>query len=267
MHPMLNTAVRAARAAGTVMLRAGSRLDSLNVESKQRNDFVTEVDRQAEAVIIDTLAKAYPQHAFLGEETGSTGHGDSEFLWIIDPLDGTTNYLHGFPQYAISIALEVQGRLEQAVVYDPVKDELFTASRGGGAFLNNRRLRVTALKTLDGALLGTGIPFREDQPIEPFIATMRGMLGPIAGIRRAGSAALDLAYVAAGRLDGYWEFGLKPWDMAAGLLLVREAGGMITDFAGGDNSLKSGNVVAANPRLLHGMLTVIQNSIEPEYRR
>ncbi|MEW6691462.1 MAG: inositol monophosphatase family protein [Pseudomonadota bacterium] len=267
MHPMLNTAVRAARAAGTVMLRASSRLDSLNVESKQRNDFVTEIDRQAEAVILDILGKAYPQHAFLGEETGRSGNGGSDFQWIIDPLDGTTNYLHGIPQYAISIALEHQGRLEQAVVYDPVKDELFTASRGGGAFLNSRRIRVTGLKSLDGALLGTGIPFRDDQPIEPFLATLRGMLGPIAGIRRAGSAALDLAYVAAGRLDGYWEFALKPWDMAAGLLLVREAGGMITDFAGGDNSMKSGNVIAANPRLLHSMLTVVQNSVGPEYHR
>ena len=267
MHPMLNTAVRAARAAGTVMLRASSRLDSLNIESKQRNDFVSEIDRQAEDVILDILYTAYPQHAFMCEESGGSGNGGSDYQWIIDPLDGTTNYLHGFPQYAISIALEHQGRLEQAVVYDPVKDELFTASRGGGAFLNNRRLRVTGLKTLEGALLGTGIPFRDDQPIEPFIATMRAMLGPIAGIRRAGSAALDLAYVAAGRLDGYWEFSLKPWDMAAGLLLVREAGGMITDFAGGDNSMRSGNVIAANPRLLHSMLTVVQNNIEPEYRR
>lgn len=267
MHPMLNTAVRAARAAGQVMLRASARLDSLNVETKQRNDFVSEVDRQAEAVIIDILSKAYPQHAFLAEESGRSGAGDSEFMWIIDPLDGTTNYLHGIPHYAISIALEHQGRLEQAVIYDPLKDELFTASRGGGAFLNNRRIRVTQLKGLEGALLATGIPFREDQPIEAFLATLHGMLGPIAGIRRAGSAALDLAYVAAGRVDGYWEFGLKPWDMAAGLLLVREAGGMITDFAGGDNTLKSGNVLAANPRLLHAMLTVIQNCVGPEHQR
>lgn len=264
---MLNTAVRAARSAGNVMLRAYSRLDSLNIETKERNDFVSEVDRQAEAIIIDTLSRAYPQHAFLGEETGQSGNSGSEFIWIIDPLDGTTNYLHGFPQFAVSIALKHKDRIEQAVVYDPIKDELFTASRGGGAYLNSRRLRVTTLKTLEGALLGTGIPFRDDQPIEPFIATMRAMLGPIAGIRRAGSAALDLAYVAAGRLDGYWEFDLKPWDMAAGLLLVREAGGMVADFAGGDNSLKSGNVIAANPRLLHAMLTVIQNSIGPEYRR
>ncbi len=261
MHPMLNTAVRAARAAGNVMLRATSRLDSIKVESKQRNDFVSEVDRQAEVVILDILGKAYPQHAFLGEESGRSGHAGSEFVWIIDPLDGTTNYLHGIPHYAVSIALQYQGRLEQAVIYDPVKDELYTASRGGGAYLNSRRIRVTGLKGLEGALLGTGIPFREDQPIEPFLATLRGMLGPIAGIRRAGSAALDLAYVAAGRLDGYWEFGLRPWDMAAGLLLVREAGGMVTDFAGGEEAMQSGNVLAANPRLLHAMLGVIQNGI------
>lgn len=266
---MLNTAVKAARRAGAIINRGSLDLDRLTVQAKRENDFVSEVDQMAEQAIIQTLRETYPKHAILAEESGASGgnESESEYQWIIDPLDGTTNYLHGIPQYAISIALEHQGRLEQAVVYDPVKDELFTASRGGGAFLNSRRIRVTGLKGLEGALLGTGIPFRDDQPIEPFIATLRGMLGPIAGIRRAGSAALDLAYVAAGRLDGYWEFALKPWDMAAGLLLVREAGGMITDFAGGDNSMKSGNVIAANPRLLHSMLTVVQNSVGPEYHR
>ena len=261
MHPMLNTAVRAARAAGTVISRASVRLDSLNIETKQRNDYVTEVDRQAEAAIIDMLTKAYPQHAFLGEESGLSGQEDSEYLWIIDPLDGTTNFLHGLPHYAVSIGLEYQGRMEHGVIYDTFKDELFTASRGSGAFLNNQRLRVTGLKTLDGALLGTGIPFRDDQPVDEFMATLRGMLGPIAGIRRAGSAALDLAYVAAGRLDGFWEFGLKPWDMAAGVLLVREAGGMVVDFDGTDRYMHNGNLVAANPRLLHAMLNIIQASI------
>jgi len=261
MHPMLTTAVRAARTAGTVISRASVRLDSLNIETKQRNDYVTEVDRQAEAAIIDILSKAYPQHAFLGEESGLSGQEDSEYLWIIDPLDGTTNFLHGLPHYAVSIGLEFQGRMEHGVIYDTFKDELFTASRGSGAFLNNQRLRVTGLKTLDGALLGTGIPFRDDQPLEEFMATLRGMLGPIAGIRRAGSAALDLAYVAAGRLDGFWEFGLKPWDMAAGVLLVREAGGMVVDFDGSDRYMHNGNLVAANPRVMHAMLNIIQASV------
>jgi myo-inositol-1(or 4)-monophosphatase len=261
MHPMLSTAVRAARAAATVITRGSTRLDSLNIETKQRNDFVSEVDRQAETAIIDILAKAYPHHAFLGEESGLNGMEDSEYLWIIDPLDGTTNFLHGLPHYAISIGLEFQGRMEHGVIYDTSKDELFSASRGNGAYLNNQRLRVTGLKTLDGALLGTGIPFRDDQPVELFMATLRGMLGPIAGIRRAGSAALDLAYVAAGRLDGFWEFGLKPWDMAAGLLLVREAGGMVVDFDGADRYMHNGNLVAANPRVMHAMLNVIQASI------
>jgi myo-inositol-1(or 4)-monophosphatase len=197
----------------------------------------------------------------LGEESGLSGQEDSEYLWIIDPLDGTTNFLHGLPHYAVSIGLEFQGRMEHGVIYDSFKDELFTASRGSGAFLNNQRLRVTGLKTLDGALLGTGIPFRDDQPLEEFMATLRGMLGPISGIRRAGSAALDLAYVAAGRLDGFWEFGLKPWDMAAGVLLVREAGGMVVDFEGSDRYMHNGNLVAANPRLMHAMLNIIQASI------
>ncbi|MGM0690642.1 MAG: inositol monophosphatase family protein [Pseudomonadota bacterium] len=257
-HPMLNIAVRAARAAGSVISRSRDRVNDLTIESKKRNDFVSEVDHQAEAAIIDTLLRAYPDHAILAEESGAAGQEGAEFRWIIDPLDGTTNFLHGIGHYAVSIALERQGRLELGVIYNPVNQELFTAERGGGAFLDNRRIRVAPRKGLDGALLGTGIPFRDDQNLERYIATLRALHGPIAGIRRPGSAALDLAYVAAGRFDGFWEFGLKPWDMAAGVLLVREAGGVVIDNQGGDDYLDSGNVICANPKLVHAMLQAIR---------
>ncbi|APZ43055.1 inositol monophosphatase family protein [Acidihalobacter ferrooxydans] len=255
MHPFLNTAVKAARIAGSFIQRHADRLDTLTVEKKQRNDFVSEVDRQAEDSIIRTLRKAYPSHAILAEESGHSG--DGEYQWIIDPLDGTTNYLHGIPHYAVSIALRYRNRIEHAVVYDPAKDEMFSASRGAGATLNNRRIRVSSCKTLEGALLGTGIPFREDQDIDSYMGSLRAFLGPIAGIRRPGSAALDLAYVAAGRFDGYWEAGLHPWDIAAGVLLVREAGGLVTDFEADDHYLDSGNVIAASPKLLKPMLAAV----------
>ena len=255
MHPYLNTAVKAARAAGSLILRHTDRLDALTVENKQRNDYVSEVDRQAEESIIRTLRKAYPDHAILAEESGH--RGDGEYEWIIDPLDGTTNYLRGIPHYAVSIALRYRDRIEHGVVYDPAKDEMFSASRGGGATLNNRRIRVSTRSSLEGALLGTGIPFREDQDIDGYMGSLRAFIGPIAGIRRAGAAALDLAYVAAGRLDGYWEAGLHPWDIAAGALLVREAGGLISDFEGLDSFLDSGNVVAATPKLLRPMLSTV----------
>ncbi|MEW5825106.1 MAG: inositol monophosphatase family protein [Pseudomonadota bacterium] len=267
MHPMLNTAVRAARAAGNIILRAVDHLPDLVIESKQRNDYVSEVDRQAELAILDILGKAYPEHAFIGEETGHSGHHDADYAWIIDPLDGTTNFLHGLPHYAVSIALQHRGRLDQAVVYNPISQELYTASRGGGAFLNNRRLRVSPLRNLDGALLGTGFPFRPDSDIDLYLSTFKAVHGPTAGIRRAGSAALDLAYVAAGRLDGFWEFGLKPWDMAAGVLLIREAGGVVVDFAGGEGSMQSGNVIAGNPRVTHAMLQAIGAVLPSEAKR
>ena len=255
MHPFLNTAVKAARSAGSLMLRYADRIDALSVESKQRNDFVSEVDRQAEQVIIRILRKAYPDHAILAEESGASGGG--EFEWIIDPLDGTTNYLHGIPHYAVSIAVRRRGIIEHGVVYDPAKDELFTASRGAGAMLNNRRIRVSRRASLEGALLGTGIPFRENQNIDGYLRSLRAFIGPIAGIRRQGSAALDLAYVAAGRFDGYWEAGLNVWDIAAGVLLVREAGGLVSDFEAADGYLDSGNVIAASPKLLKPMLDTI----------
>ncbi|RME33741.1 MAG: inositol monophosphatase, partial [Gammaproteobacteria bacterium] len=203
MQPMLNMAIRAARQAGDIILRHLDRVPELKVESKGRQDFVTQVDRTAEAAIINTLHKAYPDHGFLAEESGRTG--DESFLWIIDPLDGTTNYLHGYPQFAVSIALSVRGRLEQAVIYDPLKQDLFTASRGEGAQLNNRRIRVSKRPGIDGALIGTGFPVRAQDHLEEYLDQFRAVFPRTSGIRRAGSAALDLAYVACGRLDGFWE--------------------------------------------------------------
>jgi myo-inositol-1(or 4)-monophosphatase len=252
MQPMLNIAIKAARAAGQVIVRHMGRLDTLTVRNKQPNDFVSEVDHLAEREIIRVIHRAYPDHAILAEESGDQGAGD--YQWIIDPLDGTTNFLHEFPHFAVSIALRHNKRLEQAVVYDPVKEELFCASRGGGATLNSRRIRVTGLKDLDGALLGTGIPFREDQDLDSYLRGLRALLPGTAGVRRAGSAALDLAYVAAGRLDGFWEYGLNTWDMAAGLLLVQEAGGLVGDPRGGPDPLASGDVVAAGPKVFKAML-------------
>ncbi len=255
MHPMLNIAIRAARAAGDLIIREIERVNDIEIDSKGKNDFVTEVDRNAESLIINTISQSYPEHAFLCEETGKSG--DSEFIWIVDPLDGTTNYLHNFPHFAVSIALEYKGRLDQAVIYDPFKQELFSASRGKGAQLNNRKIRVSSQKTLDGALLGTGFPFRSDYEIETFLESFRSLYPKIAGIRRAGSAALDLAYVACGRLDGFWEYNLKPWDIAAGALLVQEAGGINSEISGATDFMESGNIIAANPKMLKLMLQQI----------
>jgi myo-inositol-1(or 4)-monophosphatase len=260
MHPMLNTAVRAAREAGKTILRYMERIQDLPVSAKGRNDFVTEIDRQAEAGIIRTLRKAYPQHAVLAEETGNHGVAGADYLWIIDPLDGTTNYVHGFPQFAVSIALQHKGRLDQAVVYDPLRQELFTASRGVGAWLDDRRIRVSRQHGLEGALLGTGFPFKELSRLESYLDTFRALIRNTAGIRRAGAASLDLAYVACGRLDGFWEFGLKPWDMAAGALLIEEAGGFVSDLRGGDRYLESGDILAGNPRIHSAMMQVLKET-------
>ena len=264
MQPMLNIAIRAARAAGDYIARQVNNIPNLTIESKSPNDFVSQVDRQAEARIIDTLLKAYPDHSILAEESGISG--DSEFQWIIDPLDGTTNFLHGFPHFAVSIALTHKGRLQQAVIYDPMKQELFCASKGEGATLNNRRIRVTKLVNTEGALLGTGFPFRDKQPFPAFQAMFADFFSSAAEIRRAGSAALDLAYVAAGRLDGFWEIGLAPWDMAAGALLIREAGGLIGDFSGNDNYLQTGNIVAANPKLFSDMIRRMQPHLSEDLK-
>jgi myo-inositol-1(or 4)-monophosphatase len=259
---MLNIAVRAARSAGNVITRGMTRLDSISVQVKERNDFVTSVDRDAENAIISILRKAYPQHAILAEESGAT-RGD-DFEWIIDPLDGTTNYLHGFPQFAVSIALRHKGRLEQAVVYDPLSQELFTATRGDGAMLNDRRIRVSNRTSLEGALLGTGFPFKAQHQLDTYLDMFRALFPQSAGIRRAGAAALDLAFVAAGRLDGFWEIGLSTWDMAAGVLLIQEAGGLSSDFSGGHNHLESGNLVAGNPKVFAEILKTIRPHVSPE---
>lgn len=265
MHPMLTTAVRAARRAGDLINRALYRVADLSVTAKTRHDYVTEVDRAAEREIVEIIRKAYPNHGILGEEGGYT-EGD-EYQWIVDPLDGTTNFIHGMPQFAVSIALKHRDRLEQAVIYDPVRNELFTASRGGGAQLNERRLRVSNARSLEGALLGTGFPYRDTSYLDVYLATLKAFIGPTAGIRRPGSAALDLAYVAAGRFDGFWEFRLNPWDMAAGALLVQEAGGMVSDFGGGDHYLQSGNILASNGRIHSAMLKTLKDTVPVELRK
>ncbi len=256
MHPMLNIAIRAARAAGDLIVREMDRVSDISVDIKGKNDFVTEVDTQAEFTIISTIKKSYPDHAFLCEESGASG--DSDFLWIIDPLDGTTNFLHGFPHFAVSIALQHKGRLDQAVIYDPLKQELFTASKGKGAQLNNKKIRVSQQKTLDGALLGTGFPFGDNPRLDEFINSFKLLYPEIAGIRRAGVASLDLAYVACGRLDGFWEYNLKPWDIAAGILIVQEAGGISSEISGGLDYMKTGDIVSSNPKLLKHILKTIK---------
>lgn len=257
MHPMLNIAIRAARRAGDVMLRGLEQRHHLHVEMKGHSDFVTEIDRQAESVIIDTLLSAYPHHSILAEESGKKT-GKEPFQWIIDPLDGTTNYLHGHPQFAVSIALKHRNYLEQAVVYNPLTEELFTASRGQGALLNNKRIRVSNIPHLQTALLGTGFPFRETNWLNTYVEIFRDLMLKTSGMRRCGSAALDLAYVAAGRLEGFWEFGLKPWDIAAGTLLVLEAGGLVTDMQGNNEFLDKGDVIAGNLKIHKQLLEVIK---------
>ncbi len=257
MHPMLNTAIKAARRAGNVINRASLDLGQLTIGVKQQNDFVTEVDRAAEATIIETLREVYPSHAILAEESGLSEQ-TSEFQWIIDPLDGTTNFIHGFPQYAISIALAHKGVLTQAVVYDPNRNELFTATKGGGAFLNDKRIRVSKCVKLEASLLGTGFPYRVFDHVDTYLAIFKEMTKRTAGIRRPGAASLDLAWVACGRIDGFWEFGLSPWDMAAGALLILEAGGLVSDLAGDSNYLQTGNIVGGTPKVFNQLLQTIQ---------
>ena len=262
MNPALNIAIMAARKAGGVMLRYIDRISTLTVANKSRNDYVSEIDRLAEEEIIRVIRKAYPEHGILAEESGLRNGND--YQWIIDPLDGTTNYLHGFPQFAVSIALSNRGKIEQGCIYDPLREELFTASRGSGAFLNDRRIRVSSAKSLEGTLLGTGFPFKQQQHLDAYLEMFKVLHRESAGIRRAGSAALDLAYVAAARLDGFWEIGLNPWDMAAGTLLIQEAGGMVSDFRGGDTYHQSGNIVGGNPKVFQAMLQAIAPCLTPE---
>ncbi|WP_199325176.1 inositol monophosphatase family protein [Phormidium sp. FACHB-1136] len=249
MNAFLVDATAAARAAAAVILRKADQLSSLTIMSKGLNDFVSEVDHDAEREIVKILSQAYPGHSFLCEEAGYQGCCDSEFTWIIDPLDGTTNFLHGFPQFAVSIALLNFGCLECGVIYDPTRDELFTAVRGGGAALNGRPMRVTEKSGLAGSLLCTGFPLWYPSDNSTYFDMMRTIVAEGANIRRCGAAALDLAWVACGRIDGFWEMGLKPWDIAAGILLIQEAGGIVTDFAGGGSSLETGDILTAGPTL------------------
>lgn len=249
-----NIAEKAAVAAGRIMLRGVKRLETLTVHAKSRNDFVSEIDIACEREIIAQLNKAYPDHAVLAEESGFSGDKDSEYRWIVDPLDGTTNFMHDIPHFAASIALMKKDTLLVGVIYDPCKNELFTASKGQGALLNQRRIRVSDRRKLEGALLGTGVPYSEERDLGHYLRVLQSLIRDTAGIRRAGAAALDLAYVAAGRLDGFWEFQLKPWDIAAGALLVQEAGGAVGDLSGGRDHLRSGDTMAANPALLKEML-------------
>ncbi|WP_295852234.1 inositol monophosphatase family protein [uncultured Xylophilus sp.] len=259
LHPMLNVAIKAARAAGAIINRAALDVESVRVSQKQINDFVTEVDQAAEQVIIETLLGAYPGHGILAEESGSThGAQDSEFVWIIDPLDGTTNFIHGFPVYCVSIALSVRGRIEQAVIYDPSRNDLFTATKGRGAYLNERRIRVSKRTRLQESLISTGFPFRPGDNLQHYLQIMGEVMQRTAGVRRPGAAALDLAYVAAGFSDGFFETGLQPWDVAAGSLLVTEAGGLIGNFTGESDFLHQRECVAGNPRI-YGLLVGILN--------
>ena len=246
MHPLVNIAVSAARAAGNLIMRNLDRVDQLQITRKARNDFVSEVDRNAEREIIAIIRRAYPQHAILGEEGGADG--EHEVRWIIDPLDGTTNFLHRLPHFAVSIGVQVKGRLEHGVIYAPCTQDLYCASRGSGAQLNNRRIRVSGTIDMNSALIGTGVPIRAAN-LDAYLPMLRHVVETTAGIRRAGSAALDLAYVAAGRLDAFWELNLKPWDIAAGLVLVQEAGGMVSEIYGNGDPLASGHVLAATPKL------------------
>jgi myo-inositol-1(or 4)-monophosphatase len=264
VHALLNIAVRAARNAGEIIVRSMNRLESLQITSKGRNDFVTEIDQAAEAAIIAHIRKLYPKHAFLAEESGQTGKGDT--VWIIDPLDGTTNFLHGFPTFAVSIACQIRGVLEHAVVYDPMRQEIFTASRGQGAHLENHRMRVSKQRTLEGSLVSTGFPYRSNiQYIDAYLAMLKTVMEQSAGVRRPGSAALDLAYVAAGRVDAFWEIGLKPWDTAAGTLLIQEAGGRIGTLSGGAYA-QGGNLIAGNPKVYTALVEALAPHVPESLR-
>lgn len=264
MQPTLNTAVKAARRAGRTIVRHFDRGETLSIGSKGFNDFVTEVDKAAEQEIIEVLRHAYPDHGFLAEESGE--HPGDGHQWIIDPLDGTTNFVHGFPQCAVSIALRHRGRLEQAVVFDPLRDELFTASAGSGAYLNDRRIRVSRIRKLDQSLLGTGFPSRSMRHLDSALGAMKELLPRSNGIRRPGAAALDLAYVACGRLDGFWETGLEPWDLAGGCLLIREAGGLVSDFDNRGDYLDTGAVVAGNPYVHPRLLAIVKKHYQDSWQ-
>jgi myo-inositol-1(or 4)-monophosphatase len=258
IHPMLNIAVKAARAAGAAINRASFDLEAIKVGSKGVNDFVTEVDQTAEQIIIETILQAYPEHSILAEESGNShGAPNSEFVWIIDPLDGTTNFIHGFPYYATSIALSHRGVLQQAVVFDPTRNDLFYASKGRGAYLNDKRLRVSKRTRLKDSLIGTGFPFRKGDNFKNYVAMFEEVMQQCAGLRRPGAAALDLCYVAAGNYDGFFEIGLSPWDVAAGALIITEAGGLVGNFTGEADYLHQREIVAANPKVYGQMVQLL----------
>ena len=258
MHPMLNIAVRAARVAGNIIARGFENRDDLMTQVKGENDFVTRIDKEAEQAIIDKIKQSYPEHSFVGEE-GGVVEGDETFKWIIDPLDGTTNFIKGIPHFAVSIALMYKGRLDQAVVFDPIRGELFTASKGSGAQLNGFRIRTSGAKELGNTVLATAFPFKDKASAPEQITKFSNIFALCGDIRRCGSAALDMAYVAAGRYDGYWERGIKPWDIAAGELLVREAGGLSTDFEGGNDPMKKGEIVAGSPKVVQALVKQLKD--------
>lgn len=257
MNPILNTAFKAARRAGQMMTRASGNLDAVRIDSKAFNDFVSNVDRESEMILVDALKEAYPHHKITCEESGSHGKEHAEYEWIIDPLDGTTNFLHGHPQYAVSMALLHKGVLQEALVYAPERNDLYMASRGKGALLNDRRIRVSGRIELNRCLIGTGFPVVDQSMMDKYLAILKDFLSKTAGARREGAAALDLCAVACGRLDGFFEFNLKPWDIAAGALIVQEAGGIVTDMQGNESWLQTGDVVAGNPKVLAQMLKII----------
>lgn len=261
MHALLNVAVMAAHRGGDSLIRSLNRLDRLTVEQKGRNDFVSEADRKAERAVIETIHKHYPEHAILAEESGS--HGESDHLWVIDPLDGTTNFLHGFPVFCVSVALLIDGRQEHAAIYDPLRQELFTASRGQGAQLDGRRIRVSGETRLDRALLGTGFPYRDsNKSLGPYMKMFSRAIENTSGVRRPGSAALDLAYVAAGRIDAFWETGLAQWDIAGGTLMIREAGGIVSGLDGSENYLETGHVLAGTPKIYSALAKLFAPDIK-----
>lgn len=258
MQPTLNIAISAARQAGDIILRHLEQIDRLKVSTKSDHDYFSEVDIKAEQAIINTIRKTYPSHGIIAEESG-VYQDDAEAVWIIDPLDGTTNYLHGYPFFSVSIALRIKNRIEHAVVYDPLRHECFSASRGYGAQMNDRRIRVSKQTQLNAALLGTGFPSHNQTLAQAYLPTFEELFSKCAGIRRCGSAALDLCYVASGRLDGFWEFGLRPWDIAAATLLIREAGGLVSDLQGGENYFKTGNIVAGNPKIFKALIQTLMS--------
>jgi myo-inositol-1(or 4)-monophosphatase len=258
LHPMANVAIKAARMAGSIINRAALDIESVRISQKKANDFVTEVDKAAEQAIIETLLTAYPGHGILAEESGSEfGARDSEYVWIIDPLDGTTNFIHGLPVYCVSIALSVRGKIEQAVVYDPTRNDLFTATKGRGAYLNDRRIRVSKRTQLRESLISTGFPFRQGDNFNQYLQMMGDVMQRTAGLRRPGAAALDLAYVAAGHTEGFFEFGLQPWDVAAGSLLVTEAGGLVGNFTGEADFIDQQECLAGNPRVYGQLVSLL----------